>query len=458
MSKMIGNSIFVYDDASKKILGVINPDGTQANFDSSSQFLGSIGKPGQQGFGAGICPAVLPAGFSAMLGTSDPYSDNYGNYQYSDGSIMVFIPKFYYRLGSTASVLYAVNGVNTIDIAGIDAFPDVASANTAGYALHRAFYNAGVIKDGVFVDKYLCANNSGIASSLTLGNPLSCNAAHNPFSGLTGLTAGDNIYAGALTAAKTRGTRFFCNSRFIFSALALLSVAQGQWSNNSTVCAWYDSTGVNNFPKGNNNNALGDTNDTTLKFISDGYSNASKNGSASVLAKTTHNGQASGVADLNGNLWEINTGFISNGSLYYLLNTGVDIATLTAGNSLSSDAWGAASLAANYTSIGATYGGLTASSTQKWFNSTAQLFDAALTGNPWAATCAGLPLLTGVSGVVGTNMMGNDALYDYRPVDLCPVAGGNWNFGALAGVWSLSLSDVRGNSLANVGFRSALYL
>lgn len=37
---------------------------------------------------------------------------------------------------------------------------------------------------------------------------------------------------------------------------------------------------------------------------------------------------------------------------------------------------------------------------------------------------------------------------------MCPIAGGNWNNGANAGVWYLNLNNVRGNSNNNVGFRA----
>jgi len=37
---------------------------------------------------------------------------------------------------------------------------------------------------------------------------------------------------------------------------------------------------------------------------------------------------------------------------------------------------------------------------------------------------------------------------------MCPIAGGNWNNAALAGVWALNLNNVRGNSNNNVGCRS----
>jgi len=37
---------------------------------------------------------------------------------------------------------------------------------------------------------------------------------------------------------------------------------------------------------------------------------------------------------------------------------------------------------------------------------------------------------------------------------LCVISGGNWNNGAIAGVWYLNLNNVRSNSNNNVGFRS----
>jgi hypothetical protein len=60
--------------------------------------------------------------------------------------------------------------------------------------------------------------------------------------------------------------------------------------------------------KGCNNNALKDTDDTTVIFQSDGYSNCAKAGSGSLFAKTTHNGQNCGISDLNGNMWRIAIG------------------------------------------------------------------------------------------------------------------------------------------------------
>ena len=264
----------------------------------------NIGTPGIQGFGVGICPA-LPAGYAPMPGTADSASDNYGNYQYSDGSVMVWVPRFYYRIGSPASPLYGAYGANAIDIVGDSAFKSEADANSAGYALHRAFFDGGV-QLGFFVDKYQCSNNGGIASSIRYGAPLSTGAAHNPILDLAGVPT--NTHGNTIAAAKTRGTAFHPCSIFIYGALALLSMAHGQAATASTWCAWYDATGVSNFPKGNNNSALRDSNDASVLYVSDGYSNCGQTGSAVPFAKTTHNGQPCGIADLNGNVYEMALG------------------------------------------------------------------------------------------------------------------------------------------------------
>lgn len=263
--------------------------------------------PGGVGFGVAPYTGALPAGFSEMAGTRILGHDNWGNYQYSDGSVMVWIPAFVYRIGHASNPTYAVDGANSVDVKMLTVFGTEAAANAAGYALHRAFYDGGSVQPGFFVDKYLCSNNSGTASSIALGNPLSTAAAHNPLSGLTGAPA--NTYAGCIDAAKTRGARFFPATRFIHTALAMLSLAHGQASSSTTHCAWY-SSGSTNFPKGNNNSALKDGNDTSVTFTSDGYGggNSAKTGSGSTFAKTTHNGQNCGVCDLNGNMWEVSLG------------------------------------------------------------------------------------------------------------------------------------------------------
>jgi len=390
---------------------------------------------------------------AAMSGYSDPMHDNYGNYQFSDGSIMVWVPAFYYKYGTGANGF----AVNIVSIKPYDSFVSADEGALQGYALHRAFYDGGVAKKGVFVDKYLCSNNSGTASSIKLGNPLSSNSAHNPFAGLTGSPS--NNYYGAIAAAKIRGAGFFCSSLFISKALALLALAHAQSSSNTTYCAWYHAT--NNFPKGCNNDALGDQNDGDLSFISDGYSNACKTGSANLFARTTHNGQNSGIADLNGAMWEVTPGLTMDGSTtadkFYVLKTTAAMKDLTGGTTLATDLWGATGRAALYDDLGlmSAFAGyaLNFSDRVLTYGNAGQVLSAATSGTAWKMTGAGVPLLSG-----GSNAFGNDYLSDYITADLCPLSGGSWGSGASAGLWALHLGNSRTSSGSSVGFRAARYL
>ena len=283
-----------------------------------------IGTPGAMGFGVGICPpANLPDGMVGMPGYDQLGSDNYGNYIYKEGSVMIWVPRFYYRIAHASNPTYATYGVNSIDIKGIDTYPTTALANAAGYALHRAFVDGGVEKLGFFRDKYKCskvANGTGFtAASIKNGLPLSSYADHNPFSGLTG---GANFYYSAIDLAHRRdgvdgavnaSSIFFCSSQFLRSAIVMLSLAHGQAATSTANCAWYHAT--YNYPKGCNNNALKDVDDTTVAWESDGYDNCGKTGSAgygggagNVFAKSTHNGQNCGSADDNGLIYEISIG------------------------------------------------------------------------------------------------------------------------------------------------------
>ena len=416
--------------------------------------INNIGIAGGQGFGVGICPGPLPSGMAALGGTTDPSSDNYGNYQYSDGSTMVWIPAFYYKVGTGSNGLT----LNKFDIKPFSTYADVATANAAGYALHRAFYDGGAIQYGVFVDKYIASNNGGIASSLKNGVVLASaqrgSIATTAYATLTGAPA--NNLGGSQAAAKTRGSNFFCNTRFIFAALAMLSVAHGQSATATTWCGWYDASGVKNFPKGCNNNALGDAQDSAILYVDDGTAtNCAKTGSANLFNRTTHNGQNSGIADLNGLLYETTFGLTSDGTNYYLLNTAKAMKNLTGGSGAATDLFGAAGLAANYTSIGGTYGAMTNSAGWKYFGSAAQVMSEATSGTAWAVTGLGIPLATGVGG---TNLFGNDGLYDSRPNELAPYSGGVWSASSGAGVWAVHLYYNRSSSDASIGFRSALYL
>ena len=419
--------------------------------------INDIGIAGQRGFGLGICPGPLPSGIVGMSGHTDPASDNYGNYQYSDGSVMVWVPAFYYKWGTGSNGL----ALNVVDIKPWSAYSTVALANTDGYALHRAFYDGGAVQLGFFFDKYLVSNNGGIASSLKNGIALSSaqrgSLTTAVYSALTGAPA--NNLGGSFAAAKTRGASFFAASRFQRAALALLSYAHGAASASTTYCAWYHAT--NNFPKGNNNNALGDAQDASILYESDGNGTelgVGKTGSANLFARTTHNGQNSGVADLNGLLWEFSPGLTSNGTNIYILKTSARMKDITGSNTLATDAFGATGIAALYDDLGTTYEALWATGANRaitFGNAVNQVFSATTSGNAWNYAGLGGPLAAGIGG---TNAFGNDRLEDYKPNEMAPLSGGDWSSSSSAGVWALYPRGARSYSNTSVGFRSALYL
>lgn len=414
--------------------------------------INNIGVQGTALFGVGITD-TLPLGMSEMTGTTTEGHENYGNYRYSDGSIMCWIPQFYYRWGGADSPRSAKYGLNSLDVKSKHDFADVAAANAAGYALHRAFYDNGQIKDGFFVDKYQASNNSGIASSIKNGIPISASSLISPFSALN--NSPKNTLAGGIDTVKTRGTDFFVTTLFVQRALSLLSMAHAQAATSSDNCAWYSTNG--GYPRGNNNNDLGDIGDITVKYVTSGYAKQGLTGSATPFAKTTHNGQSCGVADLNGNMAEIALGVTKQSGAFYVLKSTTKASNLTSGGVSETDAWGSLGVENNYESLGSSFGALKGVAVRSYHGKDGnQVFSSALTGVDWQASCAGIPLVSGIDGI-GTNLFGRDVFYDSNLNGLCAMVGGHYGSNTFAGIWSLDFYAARIDSLNYVGVRAALY-
>ena len=583
-----------------------------------------IGVAGEAGFGVGIAP-VVPSTMQPMSGFDDKTHDNYGNYSVkADGSVMVWIPRCYYKLthlviaDATASegsvtltvashnlkvgehvfiasatglacngrsiitavtpttivITHAATGTynansgyifNSLNIRGIDTYPQEANANADGYALHRAFIDGGVIKDGVFVDKYdwsltSYSTTTGIASSIKNGNPISSSADTNrnettkinyagSFSNCksNSQTPSDN-YAGCFAVSKSRGANFAPASTFIYSLLAMLSLAHGQASSATTNCAWYHSTF--NFPRGSNGlstSAGGENEGLTWSTCDDAYwagkANAMKTGSTLPFAKSTHNGQNCGVADLNGNLSKVKigltciaptgktasaatkanpcvittstehefnngekllvTGFtagtdsgtdwttlnntivtVANKSnntfelagvdttgfktwasggtftkgTFYVLKESVALKSLTGGNTLSTDAFGATGVAANYDTITIPFKNGAAG--LRWGSGTNQALSGETnrSSNSYKLTNSGLPLADTSVDVTGTSQLGQDYFYQYIINDMLPRGAGCWSDTSGAGVWCVYLSNARTFAYTSVSGRSCLYV
>lgn len=400
-----------------------------------------IGKAGQQGFGVGVYSGdptdLARIELSPMEGCEDPASANYGNYIHLNGSVMVFIPAFCYRIGNTSAPSYSRDGANALEIR------DASLGEGNGWVLHRAFIDGGVQKLGFFVDKYLCskhAKDNNIAVSVKGGNQISLSSMYEKSYDMADC---HGICSDAITLSRARGEAYACMSVFQWSALSMLSLAHGQAATSVENCAWYDANYVYNFPKGSNSFTK-DINDSSVTFTPYLLNGSfGRTGSGTPFAKTTHNGQACGVADVNGCMWQPLLGLV----LYETSGTiGVvkeackmhKFTPLTYGENSDFDI----------------ISGFSATNS-RWGSGSNCVFPTETSG-VMRAMCGVLPVSSGAS-TQGTELFGNDeVLYDKDPT-FSVLAAGTYSNGEAAGVWyrRASISWFSSNILA--GFRVAGY-
>ncbi len=400
----------------------------------------TIGIAGQVGFGiAAIEDVYLPDGWLKLDGHNDSSSANYGNVLDVSGSAMVWIPRFYFKF----------DGNNL----------SISADPKTGYVIHRAFVDGGSTKRGFFIDKYGCGNINGKFVSRQGIDPCSTHSDHNPIGNLN--NSPSNNYGGLYKAVKTRGTAYSLTTVFMYKALAMLSYAHGQSASCIGSCAYIDVPPA--MPKGNLNNALSDVNDTSVKFTESGYSNCALAGSGVPFNKTTHNGQNSGIADLNGNMWEVGSGFIC------LTSSGADDGTLQ------SDDFLILKESVSVSSINddsATNGAYDASlydqldltgivdGNDGWIylgNSDNPVFAMSTDTNSadYKKTAVGIPLGDGVDSS-GTTQFGNDGIYRYLRNEMACLCGGDWGSSSIAGAFAMSLSGYRTSSDSVVGGRACV--
>lgn len=432
-----------------------------------------IGIPGTTGFGVGVYPgdpSIL--GLSQMDGTTEIFSDNYGNYIHNNSSIVCWIPFCWVRIGHPDSPRYATYGGNAHDCLPESAFADEVAANAAGYMLHRAFRDGGNTKRGVFVDKYLASPDATgqIAVSVKNGVPISLTTTSTYTRSQTMPGCVGQLHD-ALTLSRARGTGWNSTSIFIYDLLARLTMCHAQAATSVTHCAWYDAAGAVNFPKGCNNNALRDTNDASVLYVTAGDAGAAakgRTGSAAPFAKTTHNGQPCGIADLNGLMWESALGLTAPGSSAtdstqradghaWVLKDSVALASLTAGWNGATDAWQSAATIETLYDYYADFLPWGASTTTMRFgNGSEPVFSGALSGVGRLRTCCGVPTATGES-TNGTNLFGQDGNYRYNRANLFPLVGAHWSNVSIAGVCARGWNSHRTYAFYNVGFRASAY-
>ena len=390
--------------------------------------------PGKLGFGCGVCSAELAKEkkLTGMPGFESVDSPNYGNYQDKEGSVFVFIPKFYFKWEKNKVL--------------------ISDTEQSGYVIHRAFINAGKELDGFFIGKYQMSANGLSKKNVAVWN--------NQY-GYTYLAKAQEKNN---TLSKSQYTII---NVFMFNALAILAKAQSQAGRNA---AWMDVPPY--LPKGNNNSGS-DVNDSSVRFTG---SEPATCGSGVPFAKTTHNGQNCGVADLNGNVWEFALGITCDGAKFYYVKESTDFTKFvhTVGTGASNavqHAWGDTAYLNNpngfyeeLSTTGIPYGG--SSTYVKYGNADNQVFPFTTDKNDqkYVQCCAGIPLTSGSTAVGswntqgGTEEFGNDGIYSVssKTNHLMLLLGGYYHHSAVAGVFTQNLNASRTHSYQNSGSRLAI--
>lgn len=289
-----------------------------------------IGKAGERRFGVGVY-AGSSSDLEAMGLTPMKGYANYGNYVHTNGSIMCCIPAFCYRLGNTTAPSYSRDGADALEIRDATEFsqfshdaefssPDFGD----GWILHRAFVDGNKMKNAFFIDKYLCSNVNGQAASVKNADWLMCYNDDSKTFHTKSISGTVGKAYDAITLSRARGDYYSLVTCYQWSAISLLSLAHGQAATSADACAWYDANHTTNFPKGATKAGGTDYNDNTVKYTIHAYGNTfAKTGSGTPFNKTTHNGQANGVADVAGmcNQWTIGACSPKNADIWWLDTT-----------------------------------------------------------------------------------------------------------------------------------------
>lgn len=397
----------------------------------------SIGEAGGMGFGVcayGGDPSDLAdMGLSPMDGYDDPSSDNYGNYLHTNGSIMVFIPAFCYRIGNAAAPSYSRDGENALEIR------DASLGEGDGWILHRAFIDGGQQKLGFFMDKYGCSKDSTGKKAISVKNadPISLSTGLSNSSSMTGC---DGHAWDAIVLGRARGNQYSCVTAFQWSAISMLSLAHGQAATSSQFCGWYDANHTTNFPKGNNHRSLKDINDSSITFTAHSRdSDFCKTGSGNPFNKTTHNGQNCGISDVNGNQQHVTFGIRNNSdsNTIYVMKESIRAHDFTKDNRNTASFFDSASKS---------------SSSGMLWGSDAFYTDASGVNR---ALCGVFPKTYSR----GTDLFGKDYIYASmsRSDGICVVNGGYYD-DSFAGVWFRRFSNFYWNdNLDALGFRCSGY-
>ena len=407
---------------------------------------GSQPEPGEVGFGVGLAPDDVCTKYGMTLLSNQPGNADYGNYRHeSSGSIMVWIPKFYFRITEDSSAPYYGTRF------------DVSFEPKEGYVIHRAFIDGGKEVPGFFIDKYHCGAENEVCVSKK-GIVPTCSGGTTPYEDLSNMITYHYPSKGYkkatiyfLDAVKTRGEEFNVVTVFQLNALAILGDAYYQEcyrTNKTSQIAWADVKPYQ--PKGNNNN-LKDYNDQTVTFtqISGIAYGTSLTGSASNLAKTTHNGEKCGVADVNGNMNRFGIGIKTCGqeNIYLqIMKESVYAKDITRESFISDSNYD------NNTTIQLVLnGGYLGNGTLNPF-----IMSTDRNSNEYRLNCAGIPSNPSCVTLSGTERFGQDYMYLYNNLNnIAQCGGAHSSYGS--GIWCRFMTHDINYYTSNLGFSASLY-
>jgi len=274
----------------------------------------------------------------------------------------------------------------------------------------------------------------------------------------------------AVTLSKARGTNYNTAATFMHGALALLTTAHAQASTSTDNCAWYDSEGSTNYPKGCND-SLADTDDADVTYDSAGDAGTDdkpKTGATNNFNRTTHNGCANGVADLNGGMYEVTIGLTNIGDSetasdaidnddIYVLKQSVAHKDLTGGWDGDNDVWG------NTTHIEDLYDKVTSAhalgsdtGSVYWGSGTNAVFSNDQSGVN-RDVCGFIPKDNDSTDDTGTNQFGTDYMYRYNRENMAVRCCGGWGSSSSAGLFCRDFDYTRSYGDDYSSFRAAAY-
>ena len=314
-----------------------------------------------------------------------------------------------------------------------------------GAGVHPAFIVGGVTKSEIFIGTYSGVVKNGELLSLP-GVDVTHSQNFNDF----------------VTTARANGPGWHCISNVEWAAIALWC-----WKNGF-------------MPNGNNDYGR----DTAAKWETgrrvDGGTPGDGVGNARILtgsgpASWRHDNTASGIADLNGNIWEWTPGMrIVGGEIQIIENN--DTALNATDNGQTSAAWkaidGDTGALVTPTFTGSIAGGdyvpttvnsvrYAASGTAPYtlVRSSGSSFEGMTNPSGTPVSAAALQVLKchGAFPIAGSGL-GGDGFWSSTTEERLPLRGGRWHYAGLAGVFALNLYSPRSYAGADAGSRPAFVI